>query len=80
MHIYRAFCVLCGVPNTHLVYFEHFSGGYVCVTSASLGGVVLGAAFLAWRMRSFKWVPVKKEVKYLVKLRVNLVKTMYATA
>ena len=43
-----------------------YLGGYVCVTSASLAGVLLGVLFLSWRMRSFKWVPVKKEVSKLI--------------
>ena len=37
------------------------TGGYVCVFSTSLCGTALGAAFLFWRIRSFKWNPPKKE-------------------
>ena len=37
------------------------TGGYVCVFSTSLCGTALGAAFLFWRIRSFKWDPPKKE-------------------
>ena len=39
------------------------TGGYVCVFSTSLCGTALGAAFLFWRIRSFKWNPPKKDQK-----------------
>lgn len=36
------------------------TGGYVCVFSTSLVGIVLGSLFCIIRIRSFKWNPPKK--------------------
>ena len=54
------------IPNVFIfnVYFKKYiSGGFTCVTASSLLGVILGAIFLYFRMRSFKWVPDKKSVR-----------------
>ena len=39
--------------------------GYVLVFSTSLASTALGAILLFWRIRSYKWVPEKKEVKIM---------------
>ena len=39
--------------------------GYVLVFSTSLASTALGAILLLWRIRSYKWIPEKKEVKIM---------------
>ena len=39
--------------------------GYVLVFSTSLASTALGAILLLWRIRSYKWIPEKKEVRIM---------------
>ena len=41
------------------------TGGYLCVFSSSLLGILIGAVFLVIRIRSYKWSPSQQAVRYI---------------
>ena len=44
------------------------TGGYVCVFSTTLCGILLGAILLLWRIHKYKWNPPKKEKVSIIQL------------
>ena len=65
LHLISGLARPIGAPIGAQLY-KH--GGYICVFATSLGGIILGAFYLIFRIQKYKWTPSKDAV------RVNLLK------
>lgn len=55
------------------------TGGFVCVFTTSLAGIVIGSLLLFWRIRGFKWNPPKTDKKARNSFSPLLIKDAFKT-
>ena len=64
LHLISGLARPIGAPIGAQLY-EH--GGYICVFATSLGGIILGAIYLMFRIQKYKWTPSKDAVSQFLK-------------
>ena len=60
LHLISGLARPIGAPIGAQLY-KH--GGYICVFATSLGGIILGAFYLIFRIQKYKWTPSKDAVR-----------------
>ena len=64
LHLISGLARPIGAPIGAQLY-KH--GGYICVFATSLGGIILGAFYLIFRIQKYKWTPSKDAVREVFK-------------